>query len=152
MNVANVQNMLCQTVVVQDHLPHCNSPPPVIHTDFHTEDQFWRISDQVWSLTKDFFFLSANYFVSCYLQSTLCTRQGKKKKKWNWEFFSKRQESVLSQISLAVKNNVLCHARLSSRASFPGFPSYHSQGLLLSPPVWSGQRCNWEPCLHILLA
>lgn len=60
------------------------------------------------------------------------TRQGEKIKiEGNLEFSVKN----LRGLSSAVKNNVLCRARSSSRASFPGFPSYRAQGLLLSPPV-----------------
>lgn len=112
-NIVNVQN--------SGHLPHTPSSDSYIL--YPRSIQPLKQNVQVFSPTKVFFFLFFIFW--CFsIYSTLGS-------------FSKQQESLWGLISLAVKNNVPCHARLSSRASFPCFPSYHFQGLLLSRPVWS---------------
>lgn len=81
------------------------------------------MSDQVFSITN-VFLLEMIFFVRC-----AKTGQQKSVK------FGVPSVSGNNLFSLAVKNNVHCHAKLSSRASFPDFPIYHSQGLQLSPLV-----------------
>lgn len=97
-NTVNVQNKLWQTAVVQDCLPHCNSPSSDSYRVYLRSIQ--SLKQNVWSRLSSYTCFFCSFLVlfflnkSWYLQSMLCKGRNKAGEKNQLEFISKRQDLI----------------------------------------------------------